>query len=105
MATPLIHEIQKVIDENPLPEGWEADSSERVGDDGYIFIRKGRVITYCVIDIANHRRAASEGKGPITVEIFDGDWAALCDADTPEQTVAALLTFILTGNHDELRCV
>ena len=105
MATPLILKIQKVIDENPLPEGWEADSKERVGDDGYVFVKWGTAIMYCVIDIANHRRAASEGKGPITVEIFDGDWIALCDADTPEQAVAALITFILTGNHDELRRV
>lgn len=105
MATPLILKIQKVIDENPLPEGWEADSKERVGDDGYIFIRRGGEITYCVVDIANHKRAASEGKGPITVELYAGNWTALCDADTPEQAVAALITFILTGNHDELRRV
>ena len=103
MATPLIHEIQEVMDENPLPEGWEADSRGRVGDDGYIFIRKGGVIIYCVVDIANHRRAASEGRGPITIELYAGNWIALCDADTPEQAVAALITFILTGNHDELR--
>jgi len=107
MATALLTKTLKVIKKEGLPTGWTVgDGWAREIEDGYIFLRKNKIITGCIIDIAVHNRASSIGKGPLTLEKYEPKpgkgWSVLCDADTPEQVVAAFITYELTGEYDDV---
>jgi hypothetical protein len=108
MATVLLTDTLEAIKKEGLPTGWTiGDGLGKEMEDGYIFLRKNKIIVGCIIDIAVHKRAASIGKGPLTLEKYEpkprgAGWTVLCDADTPEQVVAAFITYVLTGEFDDV---
>ena len=107
MVTALLTETLDTLNKEVLPTGWTiGDGLDREMNYGYIFLRKNKVITGCIIDITVHKRASSIGKGPLTLEKYEPHpgkgWTVLCDADTPEQVVAAFITYVLTGEFDDV---
>jgi len=97
--TTLLEEALKEFDKVELPEGFTIDKDDgRVLHDGYIFIRQRTTIKACIVDVEKQARAATPGgKGPLTIEKWDGEWVILCDADTPEQAVSAFINFATFG--------
>ena len=94
----VLKDLQKAMNKGEITPEWTiTDPPDRDVEDGYIFLRKDRIIVGCIIDIAVHKRAQSIGKGPITVEQLDKEWVVLCDADTPEQAVSAFINFATFG--------
>ena len=107
MATALLTETLEAIKKEGLPTGWTVgDGLDKEIEDGYIFLRKDKIIVGCIIDIMVHTRAPSTRKGPLTLEKYEPHprkgWTVLCDADTPEQVVAAFITYVLTGEFDDV---
>jgi hypothetical protein len=96
--------LETAIEEGEIPDDWGTTKPiDRDIRDGYIFLRKDRIIVGCIIDVAIHRRAATTGKGPLTLEKYTKEgWKVLCDADTPEQVVAAFITYNLFGEFNDL---
>lgn len=97
--------LEAAIEKGEIPADWDTTKPiDRDIGDGYIFLRRDRIIVGCIIDVAIHKRAATTRKGPLTLEKYypkDG-WKVLCDADTPEQVVAAFITYNLFGEFDDL---
>ena len=96
----VLKDLQKAMDKGEIPPEWTiTDPPDRDIEDGYIFLRKDRVIIGCITDIAVYKRAKSTGKGPLTLEkyVTHGGWVVMCDADTPEQAVSAFITFATFG--------
>jgi hypothetical protein len=105
----LLHAVIKSLadatDKGEIPANWEATNpADRDIGDGYIFLRRDRIIIGCIIDVAIHKRDATAGKGPLTLEKYYSKygWKVLCDADTPEQVVAAFVTYSLFGEFNDL---
>ena len=97
--TALLKEVLKVLKGVELPPEWTVDQYDnRAINDGYLFLKKGKDSMACIVDYHRQARAVTRGaNGPLTLEKWDGDWAVLCDADTPKQVVMAFITFATFG--------
>lgn len=102
-VTALLEGVIEAFKEVELPQEWRIESSDdRALSDGYLFLRRNMVITACIVDYHRQMRAATLGKGPITLEKYTNNWELVCDADTPEQVVQAFLTYDTFGAFNDL---
>ena len=85
-----------------MPPGWGlAPNSHWEQQHGFIFLRKSGIIKACLIDLPHMKRAmcTDPPQGRFAIETYttaDG-WKVENYADTPEQLVAAFITYVVTG--------
>lgn len=102
----LLKEVQRLLKETPLPGEYNLKgSTENDVSGGYIFIKEGEIIKLCVVDPKMHasRNKAYVYQGiTLVLEKYADNWEFVCAAETPQQLVGALFTYILTGVFDDL---